>query len=1019
MVDDGEREIHGLARTALGGSAAEAQGALRRLGFAEEGRALQVLDRLADPTRTLAPLPLDLLVAAAQSGSPDRALRGLERFVDGSGMSLSLYSRCRDDPALGQSLARVLGHSTFLTDILVRSPEYLYWLFEETPFLRDPLPKNTLRQILSQDLQAASSPEDRLDGLRRSQRRELLRIGAAEILGLRQVEEAGRELANLADVVLEIVLDVATKELVDRHGQPLDERGRPARFCIVCLGKQGGRELNFSSDIDLMFAYDEDGRTRPGRTGTAADNHAFFHRLGERVVQALTTTTPEGALYRVDMRLRPEGERGPLVRSLRSYWIYYETRGELWERQMLIKARRAAGSTRLWRRLQEVLIPFTYPAHFSVSPQEEIRRIKERIETRIFERPAGGNNIKLQAGGIRDIEFIVQCLQLLNGRINPLARAQGTLEAIARLAQAEVLQADEADDLRGAYLFLRRLESLLQIREGRSAYAMPERPEEQESLAANMGQSGAEALRGELNGHFTRVKARFDDLFRGQEREAQTLEWLLDAESGGARAAAVLAEYGFSDGAASHRILSQLGSADTMMTSGRQRLAALVPELVASLAAAPDPDQGLLRFAQIAEAYGAPGMLYELLGLNSGFRKVLITICGASHFLADLIHRDPGLLDGLANRDTAGAVAEFVGAHGDVGAVRRYRNQELLRIGTDDLLGLTSSEETFLRLTELAEEVLDRVYREAWRQLVRRHGKPRTRGGREARFSCWAAGKFGGREMDFGSDLDLFFVYEAEGRTGRTRTDNRVFFIELCQEILSLLQGHGLYRVDVRLRPEGRSAPMAISLAAYRRYLAQRAATWERLALTRARMVAGDPALGDRVGRAIQRFVTGAPVDSGFAAEIRVLRRRMEPRRGRGRPLPVDIKRGSGGLVDIEFIAQILVLTLGRRYREMRSTSTRQVLAQYAEIQQVYSAEVGFLLQAYDELRELEKGMRMASEQASSILPGGRELRVLARLAGKPDPDCLVEDLKSLMRETRRVFDRLLTALTDGGSAHG
>jgi len=401
-------------------------------------------------------------------------------------------------------------------------------------------------------------------------------------------------------------------------------------------------------------------------------------------------------------------------------------------------------------------------------------------------------------------------------------------------------------------------------------------------------------------------------------------------------------------------------------------------------------------------------MFYELLHTHSTVRALLVSICGSSAFLAELIRRDPGLLDGLVSRGGQ----EEAPWQGDLGAICRHRNQELLRIGTDDLLGLAADEETFLRLTELAEEVLRAVYGLAWQGLVRRRGRPRDRQGNQARFACLAGGKFGGQELDFGSDLDLFFVYEGEGRTGRARTENALFFTELAQEFMRLLTEANLYKVDARLRPEGRNAPLVVSFPAYRRYLEARAALWERLALSRCRSVAGDPGLGRRVEQAIGRFVFGSPVEAATAGEVLRLRQRLEPGAKGNRAAALDIKRGPGGIVDLEFIAQILVLKLGRQQRELRLRSTRQALARLAELGHLQEGAGQFLIEAYDRLRRIEKGMRLASDQAENALPAGRQLAVLARAVGQSGPQELVGELEELMGETRRLFAEIFAGLT-------
>lgn len=993
------------ARRALTCPAREASALLAELGFTEPDRALQTLDRLAGEPPVVTPLPVAVLVEIVRTGRPDRGLRHLERYVDVAGARTSLFVRFEKDPILAQRLAQILSHSGFLTDILVRNPEHLFWLLGETPFLSKPLDRKGLRRLLRSELEGRTGTVERLDGLRRIQRRELLRIGAAGILGTKEVAQIGRELAALADAVLEEVLDLEEAELIARYGRPRTEWGAPAQFCVVCLGKHGGQELNFSSDIDLMFVYDEDGETRPAHGGKPISNEEFFRRLGENLIKSLTSSTHEGFLYRVDMRLRPEGSSGPLVRSLRNCWNYYETRGELWERQMLIKGRCAAGSVRLWKQFAQMLAPFVYPAHFFDRPQDEIRRIKERIEARILERPAGDNNIKLQAGGIRDIEFIVQCLQLLNGRVDSRVRIHNTLQAIGRLRQGKALSRREAEELRQAYIFFRRVENLLQIAEGRSAYAVPEEPGEKTALARLLGLEDGATLARELEGRRRRVRRIYDELFYEEEASNETWEWLLEAEPGAQPAVAVLTERGFVDGGAAHRNLHRLAGMGVMMSMSRQHFLDLLPELLGALGAAPDPDAGLTRFAQVVEAYGAPGMFFELLHAHPVFRKLLVAICGSSRFLAEMIQRDPGLLDGLvAPRESGGDLRAAV-RKGDIQAARRFRRQELLRIGADDLLGLASEEETFLRLAEVAEEILQGAHQQAWRSLVRRHGRPRDRRGRAARFSCFAAGKFGGRELDFGSDLDLFFVYEGEGETGRKRTSNSVFFIELAQEIIRLLQDEGLYRVDARLRPEGASAPMAVSLSGYRRYLKNRAATWERLALSRARAVAGDRELGEQVQRAIDRFVFDREVDDLLVGEMAQMRRRMEPQQRRGRPVPLNIKRAPGGIVDVEFIAQLLVLRHGRGSAELRLTSTRRSLGRLIELGLVEERAGHFLLGAYDRLREVEKGMRIVGEKAEDALPEGRELEVLARAVGRGNAERFRQEIEALMRETRGVFN--------------
>lgn len=1002
MPEATDRELTALAEGALTRPASEALSLLAHLGFTDPGWAIQALDRLAGESSALTPLPATMLVELARTGNPDQGLRHLDRYVAATGARTALYRQLVEDPALAQGLARLLGHSGFLADLLVRDPEQLYRLFEGDGALEGVLDRHALRRLVLREASAGDTGE-RLDHLRRAQRRELLRLGAAEVLGRQSVIRTGRELSALADAVLAIALELVQGELVARYGRPRGPGGQLAQFGVVALGKLGGGELNFSSDIDLMFVYDEDGEAR---RGPAIANAEFFTRLGEGLIQALTATTSEGFLYRADMRLRPEGASGPLVRSLRSCWLYYETRGELWERQMLIKSRAAAGSARLWSRFHRMLGPFVYPAHLGVRPQDEIRRVKERIEARIQDRPEGAGHLKLQAGGIRDVEFVVQCLQLLNGRVNPRVRVAGTVEGIARLRQAGVLGPSEAAGLRRAYLFFRRLENLVQAADGRQTYILPAEPAARLALARLCGLADAAALETQIEQHRVRVRRVFDTVFGAQPVPTASWGWLLDAEPGAPAAAEALAGMGFADGPAAHRHLLRLAGTTVLLSQSREHLEALLPELLASLAATPDPEAALVRLVRLIEAYGAPGTFLELMHEHPGFRRFLVILCGSSRYLCELIRRDPGLLDSLARAPRLGNGPLDLEGVADPESIRACRNRELVRIGADDLLGLAAPEETYLRLSELAETVLSVVLRGAWAGLVRRHGRPRDRQGRPAAVACMAAGKLGGREMDFGSDLDLLFVYAGEGTTGRDRTTNQVFYTELAQEVIRRLQEAGLYRVDARLRPEGGSAPMVISLTGYRRYLSGRAAAWERLALSRARPVGGDPRLGRQVQRAIERFVFGRPVDAELVAGMAAIRRRMEPRPERGRVVSPDLKRGPGGMVDVEFIAQLLQLEYGRTRPALRSTGTRQTLHRLMEHGLLPADEGEFLLEAYDRLRAVTKAMRIDRDQGEETLPEGRELEVLARAVGRPDGTALKVEVEALMQETRRVFER-------------
>ncbi len=1005
VVSEQSDRLSQWATSCLSAGGASASHALRELGFVDVDRAGQSLDRLIKvyPVSAMSP---EIMVDLALGGHPDKGLAHLERFLEAAGGG-HLFTRLGQSPRLREYFIRLLSQSRFLTDILVRNPERLYWLLEGgTPFLERPMPKQQMREGMRHEVQHSKDSVDCFRGLRRWQRGELLRIGAGEILNLKDVAVTGQELADLADIIVELVVVTCQEELAQRYGRPFDEHGKPAHFCVVCLGKHGGGELNFSSDIDLLFVYGNDGRT--GEHERAVDNDFFFNQLSEQILNVLTEVTDDGFLYRVDMRLRPDGEAGALTRSLRSHWVYYETRGALWERQMLLKARRAAGSAQLWNQFRQMLIPFVFPAHFDVGPRTEIRRIKERIEAEIGVRPDKDNNIKLRAGGIRDIEFVVQCLQLLAGRRNRKVRSHNTLEAIGRLRRSGELGAEEAGTLSDAYRFFRRLENLLQIHDGRAVYAVPEDTRDRMAIAVAFGFNDIGDFDKILESNLGAVRKVFDAVIRHPDDDGHPgWERLLDWPVGAPSASEELERAGFEDASQAHRTLHEMASGETMTSGARERLRLLLPGLITSLAATSDPDHGLLHLVQIIGAYGAPGSFLELLHTRPGFMSMMVTICGSSRFLAELIRRDPGLLDSLVS-----SLPQSDGYRGPVTGWGRSRNQQLLRIGTEDLLGLSTGEETFRRLSTLADGLLLAALQESLRKLARRLGKPRTSRGNPAHFVCVAAGKLGGMELNFGSDLDVFFLYEGEGRTGRG-VDNREFYGRLSQELIHLLSTHGLYEVDARLRPDGRDGPLVMNLAAYRRYLEKRAAIWERLALSRARVFGKDQAANRRVERAIDAFVFQA-VDAHMVDAVVDMRRRMEPAEERGRPARVDIKRGRGGIVDIEFITQIVTIHLGRQ--ELRPVHTRSMLeVMAAEQLYVDDEESTFLLHAYGRLRGVEKAIRITTDRATTVLPEGRELRWMeARSETEAVGEVSVpiqSEIRDLMDQTRQTFNRVMERL--------
>ena len=1014
----------------------EAKEALALAGFQDPERAMRNLEDLADP-RAFGQLPNAFFREIVDAANPDLALNNFERMVRAAMGRAAFLRQLEDRPGLCRLLLRILGGSPFMADILVRDPESFYWLTDRPERIAESNDHNSLVATFDQAIGAVESKDHKLNAIRRAARRELLRIGVGDLAGDRPIQYVAADLSVLADVCLQTLIGILMPDLEARYGTPKNGNGQLVGFSVIGLGKLGGMELNFSSDIDLMFVYDAEGNTDGGVDGNVVSNQEFFTRLCEQIVRGATEVTEEGFLYRIDMRLRPDGAAGALVMPLAGYEGYYMRRGELWERQMLIKARWCAGSEGLGQRFLEMVQPFVYPRYFEASPAAEIHRIKGRIEDRIGRKGQGETHLKLRSGGIRDVEFIVQCLQLLVGRMHKNARSDNTLEAIRQLQRVSALSEEESDSLKAAYVFYRRLEHRLQMMHNRSDYALPEREEDQRMIARTLGFESIAEYRHILDRHLKAVQAVYANVFGDeQEHEGRSVGVLVHMEPGDPEAVKLLEEIGFDRPEEAHRNLIYMAFGHVPRIRGthaRQSFTGLAPALMRALQDSADPDQGLSNLERVVSAYGAGDTLFRILTTNEGFRDLMLSLCVGSQFLVNVMVRNPGLLDWLIRPDvlhqnpSAEALQEqlhaLVDRHGDtdalVGALNGLKNRELLRIGTRDLVGLTETFETFEALTVLADAFVQVAYGVMYAQLVKRWGVPRSRNGEPVGFVVLGLGKMGGMELSFGSDLDIVFVYGEDGVTdGEKPQGNLQFFIELAQKMTAMLEQNTsfgkLYQVDARLRPEGASAILALSHEAYDRYLETRASTWERMALSRSRVVAGDMALGKKLLDRFESFVVGTGFSDAEVTTMCNIRKQMERKDGGRSSRSLSIKTGPGGIVDIEFIAQILQLRFAKNHSELRQVNTIETLKRLAAGTFLGTEDFEVLTQSFHFLRTVEKVIRRQDEQARTRLPAEeRALTALARAAGYETAADFAAVLKDKMEKTRAIFERVIKETED------
>ena len=919
------------------------------------------------------------------SPDPDMTLNNLLRFVEAAVSKASLFNDLLHYPVLFEVAVSLFGHSQYFSDILVRDPELFRWLTASDVLSRAQASSYYGAEIVRIE-QTFAKPERRLDAFRRFYRREILRVGTRDILGIANLPTLTREISDLADSLINASYVLAFDQLKERYGHPPE-----ALFAIIGLGKLGGRELNYSSDIDIMFVYEKEGeRGKP--SGADYSFHEYFNRLSERIVQNLSNSSSEGHIYRVDTRLRPESGAGPLARSLASCLLYYESRGELWERQMLVKGRPVGGSLEFGRTFLDQLQPFIYPRTFFSSPLEAAARLKHRIESG----QGVQNNIKLMPGGIRDIEFIAQSLQLLNGGRIPEVRKENTLEALQSLAAAGLLSADEKNVLAGAYVFYRNLEHRLQMVQNTQTHTMPRDQEALDTLARRLGLGGKDSLGSVLNDHLRAVRRIFEQVLSsgGQSQPVPEIASVLDGGMREEEMDIMLRRYRFEDLRKGSRTIkalmfgTSLTGAKALDGRVRDAFKRVAGRLFEEIAETPCPDLSLSNLATLASAQQFPEQFYGQLEEERS-RKLILRLCAMSPRLVKGLARQPDVLEELLSGLTRPGPTVLDGDPTDE-FLREFKNRNELLAGSLHVLGLISFDE----LTEMLSATADAVVGAVLRGLSK---GPKLK---DPPLAVFALGKYGTRELIFDADLDLVFVCDG-GAAVKARLET------MAQQIVGSLQritDRGkLYDVDARLRPEGKSAPLVMDAGAYLKYLQQRASLWERQSLTRLRCVCGRQDLAGRIMEGVSKLVYDAPLPRGWPQAIVKMRMAMETRsRSRARDF-LDFKLGAGGMVDVEFAAQMLQLRCGANEKGIRGKRTREVLTA-APRNLMSGVDSESLIGAYQFYRELEKLLRLTLEEKGTILPGQDGLALLAKCLNDSGPEQMRERVLSTMRKVRGQF---------------
>ncbi|HEU0207742.1 MAG TPA: bifunctional [glutamate--ammonia ligase]-adenylyl-L-tyrosine phosphorylase/[glutamate--ammonia-ligase] adenylyltransferase [Candidatus Udaeobacter sp.] len=970
------------------------------------------------------------------------------------------------ETSAGPVLQRVSAEQCRIVAALFSGSQALSTWLVANPDLLQLLPPQHLqfprrKQGLQFELDSALSPllESRnyataFTRIREFKQRQMLRIAARDLAHLGHLPEIISEISDVADVCLASVWNVCHRHLVERHGTPYhqgaDGGWHPTSACVFGMGKLGGQELNYSSDVDVLFAYADEGAVfkepplpsrktgkqrrksrSPGVPQPTLNNHQFFNRLAEAFIAEIGRMSPEGMLYRIDLRLRPEGELGPLNRSLSGYENYYAQWGQTWERMMLIKARCVAGDEALAAEFLEMIQPFRYPRSINQGVLREVATMKDRIENEVVKADELERNVKLGRGGIREVEFVVQSLQLLHAGKQPFLQGAQTLPGLEKLAQYELLTKEDARSLADTYRFLRNVEHRLQMDDNRQTHTIPANHDAQVRLASLMGFRSLKEFESARKTHTNNTRRIFDKVLKGEVPEVD-MQSPFPRHFEGAESTwtQILADHAFKDIDKAYRVLREFveGPGFVHVSERTKQLAFnLLPRFLAlcpgkvgresqaqvGLPTAPqkvqpplsDPDRVVTRLDSFIAAYGARATLFELWNSNLAIFELLVKLFDRSEFLAELAIRTPDLVDELVisgrlrQRKTAEeTLADLRHGLADKDQflwLRRYHQAELMRIGLRDILGLADFEQYLVELSALADACLQYAL-----QVVMRKNKLKT-----PPFVIIGLGKLGGGEIDYGSDLDIIFV--ADPKTKNLSTSAR-FAIQVM-ELLSTRTEHGLpFHTDARLRPDGEKGLLVNTLKAYEDYYRQRAALWEIQSLTRTRPIAGDLKLGAQFQKLAGTLTNFSRPSQPLTAhsrdwkrKIHQMRMRIEKERTPRGKDELAIKTGAGGLMDAEFIAQSLCLEHG-----WSEANTLRALERGRDAKVLPRADQ--LIENYRQLRRVEGILRRWSYEGETVLPDDPApyYRVSVR-CGFASPDAFRKAVAGWRKQIREIYSRV------------
>jgi glutamate-ammonia-ligase adenylyltransferase len=927
----------------------------------------------------------------------------------------SFFSACKDagvdtekrlykDGALFSELKFVFALSGFISESCTRNPAVFSDILKKGDLKKSYPPGAYILKI--KRLLSGVNDEDKMGRiLRKFRLREMLRIAWRDLAFFAGLSETGRDLSGFADACIDEAISRLYRNIRNEFGTPVNSSGKIQKPVVIGMGKLGAYELNFSSDVDLVFAYPEEGKTKGVKT--AIENEEFFVRLFRRLINIIGSADYDGMVFRVDLRLRPYGESGPLVMSFDRMEDYYEEQGREWERYALIKARIVAGDMTAGNSLLERLKPFIYRRYLDYGAIESLRSMKEKIALQVMQKEMTGN-IKLGPGGIREIEFFAQIFQLIRGGVVPALQERDVVKVLRILTANNYISQDTCVELESAYTFLRMVENHLQEFSDRQTHILPGDRKYAVSLAASMGFSDNESFLSELEKHREKVQGQFNRILesggngagKNEDDTLKDLGNLWQSLNSGDENNKILISAGFSKPEEVTGLLKHLrgdSSTRALSGSGRQKLDRLIPLFLKEAGASGDPVSVLNRIIDLLKAIERRTCYLSLLLESPIAVKHLVRLAVSSSWIISFLAQHPVLLDELLDTRTLYVPPQKPDLENEIrrrlerigSTDLEYQIEELcifrqvntLRVAAADVTGGLPLMKVSDHLSYLAEVIISKVLELSWGHLVQKHGTPHCllNGKKyEKGFAVIAYGKLGGLELGYNSDLDLVFLHSgAEGQTenGPKPVDNSQFFARLGERIVHVLTSYTragmIYEADMRLRPSGGSGLLVSHIDGYGDYMLNEAWTWEHQAVVKARPICGDGILAEKFQQ-IRREALSRPRDKKkLRNEVLTMREKMRKEHLKPDPELFDLKQDRGGMVDIEFLVQYLVLLESNKHTELTKwTDNVRILQTLAESDIIDNYTAHFLKEAYLSYRLTAH--RLSLQEKSAKVEAGR-----------------------------------------------